>query len=136
MNNRILLKRNINELLARAAEVREVYLPLEGPGGDVQFLRLQETEELDNLNLNYDQLIIPPKNIAFPQLESLFEFKDGEINPTVPVPSPHLFFGLRACDLKGILFVDEFFRRNFDDIYYLKRKEERLTVVVGLSFVF
>jgi ferredoxin len=133
MNNRILQKRNINDLLARAGKNREVYLPLEGMGGDVQFVRLADTGELENLNLNYDKLVIPPKNIGFPQLESLFEFKDGTVNPTVQTPSPKLLFGLRACDQKGLLFVEDFFRRNYEDIYYLSRMQERLTVVIGCT---
>jgi len=133
MNNRILQKRNINDLLARAGETRELYLPLEKAGGDVQFVRLDDTGELANLNLNYDQLVIPPKNIGFPQLESLFEFKNGEIRPTVQPHSPKLLFGLRACDLKGILFADEFFKRDFEDVYYTSRMEGRLTVVIGCT---
>jgi len=133
MNKHILPKKKINDLLARSFEKRHIYLPLEGEGGDVQFVRLDEKGELEKLNLNYDKLTIPPKTIGFPQLESLFEYKAGEINPTVPVPTPKLLFGLRACDLKGILFVDEFFKRDFDDIYYLNRKEGRLTVVIGCT---
>ena len=133
MIKNILPKKNINALLVRAGEKQEVYLPLEGPGGDIQFLRLKEPEELKNLNLNYDRLIIPPKNNAFPQLESLFEFKNGQINPTVQTPAPKLFFGLRACDLKGILFVDDFFKRDFEDIYYLNREEGRLMVIIGCT---
>jgi len=133
MNNHILEKRNINDLLVRAGETREVYLPLESTGGDIQFVRLDDTGELANLNLNYNQLVIPPKNIGFPQLESLFEFQDGEIIPTVQPHSPKLLFGLRACDLKGILFADEFFKRDFEDVYYTSRMEGRLTVVIGCT---
>ena len=127
----ILTKENLNDLLVCAGKNREVYLPLESRGGDVQFVRFADAGELENLNLNYDKLVIPPKNIYFPQLESLFEFKDGTVNTTVPNPSPKLLFGLRSCDLKGLHFADDFFKRNFDDIYYLNRKQGRLTVVVG-----
>ena len=129
----ILDKINLNDLLAAAAGKREVYLPLEGKGGDVQFVRLGDAGGLESLQLDYDKLVIPPKNIGFPQLESLLEFKDGKIIPTVQAPSPKLLFGLRACDLRGMLFVDEFFRRNFEDIYYLTRKEGRLTAVIGCT---
>lgn len=129
----ILTKEKLEDLLVKVGETRELYLPLENAGGDVQFVRLEDAGELVNLNLNYDRLVIPPKNIGFPQLDSLFEFQNGKIKPTVQPPSPKLLFGLRACDLRGILFVDEFFKRDFEDIYYLNRKEGRLTIVIGCS---
>lgn len=134
MKERLINKDQIRNLLTKVSEDWETYLPLEDVWGDVQFIKLNEDEKeasLDGLNLDYEQLVVPPKVIVFPQLESLFEFEGGKITSTVKTPNKRLFFGLRACDLKGILFVDDFFRRNFEDIYYLNRSMNRLLVVVG-----
>ena len=134
MKERMLKKDSVKELCAAASKEWETYMPVEWTGGDIQFTRLNDKDNeqsLSRLNLDYEWLVIPPKFIAFPQLESLFQFQDGRITETVEAPRKKLLFGLRACDLKGILFVDDFFRRNFEDTYYLNRSMNKLLVVVG-----
>ena len=130
MKAKLIKKDRIKGLLISASDQWETYVPLTGLGGDVQFEKIDDEASLDRLTLDYERMVVPPKDIGFPQLESLFKFKKGEIIPTVREQSPKLFFGLRACDLKGMLFVDDFFRRNFEDIYYLRRAGKRLSVVV------
>jgi len=134
MKEKMLRKDSVKELCAAASKEWETYVPVEWTGGDIQFTRLDDKDKeqsLSRLNLDYEWLVIPPKFIAFPQLESLFQFQDGRITETVETPRKKLLFGLRACDLKGILFVDDFFRRNFEDTYYLNRSMNKLLVVVG-----
>lgn len=136
MKEMLLKKKNIKSLCINASRDWQTYVPLKDDiGEDVQFVKLNDNDKqkksLDRLNLDYESLVIPPKVIGFPQLESLFEFQEGEITETVKPPVKKLLFGLRACDLKGILFLDDFFRRNFEDIYYLNRTMNRLLVLVG-----
>jgi len=134
MKKVLLKKSNVKTLCLAASNDWQVYVPLEGIGQDVQFVKINDKEKnssLDKLNLDYESLVIPPKVIGFPQLDSLFEFQDGKITETVKPPRKKLLFGLRACDLKAILFADEFFKRDFEDIYYLSRSENRLLVLVG-----
>ncbi len=131
MKNYILKKDNVKVLCLEASGEWDVYVPLEDDGGDIHFEIIDGSSSLEKLNLDYGSLVIPPKDIGFPQLELLFEFQDGKISETVPPPTPKLLFGIRACDLKGILFVDSFFARNFEDIYYLNRSKQRLLVLVG-----
>lgn len=134
MKECLLKKDNVKALCINASREWETYVPLESFGGDVQFMKLDNEERelsLDRLNLDYESLVVPPKVIAFPQLESLFKFRDGKIIETVKPAVSRLLFGLRACDVKGILFMDDFFRRNFEDIYYLNRSMNKLLVIVG-----
>ena len=129
-----LKKENVEALCISASYSWEIYAPLKSLGGDVQFMRLEDQEGkclLDRLNLDYESLVVPPKSIAFPQLESIFEFRDKKITETVKPSTKRLLFGLRACDVKGILFMDDFFKRNFEDVYYLNRSMDRLLVIVG-----
>ena len=58
------------------------------------------------------------------------EIKNNKIRDTVEY-SRKLLFGIKACDFKGILFSDEFFKRNFQDNYYLSRTKDRLVVIKG-----
>jgi len=133
MKEWLLKKDNVKALCMSASGQWETYVPLESFGGDVQFMKLDGKTEssLDKLNLDYESLIVPPKIIAFPQLETLFEFQEQKIVETVKPPAKRLLFGLRACDVKAILFMDDFFKRNFEDIYYLNRSMDKLLVIVG-----
>ena len=134
MKEMLLKKDNIKDLCIKACDDWETYVPLEIMGRDAQFVKINAQEKkssLDKLNLDYESLVIGPKVIGFPQIESLFQFQGDRITETVPSPGKKLLFGLRACDIKGILFVDEFFKRNFKDIYYLNRSTDRLLVLVG-----
>jgi len=134
MKEMSLKKDNVKGLCLAACNQWETYVPIEEMGQDVQFVKINGKDKvfsLDNLNLDYQSLLIGPKVIGFPQLESLFEFRGGKLTETVQPPRKKLLFGLRACDLKGILFMDEFFKRSFQDIYYLNRSADRLLVLVG-----
>jgi sulfhydrogenase subunit beta (sulfur reductase) len=134
MKEKLLKKDSVKSLCASACKEWETYVPLKEMGQDVQFVKVNSEVEngaLDKLALDYENLVICPKVIGFPQLESLFEFQNGKITETVQPRTKKLLFGLRACDLKAILFVDEFFKRNFEDIYYLNRSTDRLLVLVG-----
>ncbi len=135
MKQRLLKKDNVKGLCIKASKQWETYVPLEDTvGGDTHFVKLDGKNNellLDRLNLDYESLVVPPKVIAFPQLDSLFRFQGEKIIETVPPASKKLLFGLRACDVKGILFMDDFFKRNFEDIYYLNRSMDKLLVIVG-----
>ena len=130
----LLKKDNVKALCASASGRWETYVPIESFAGDVQFMRLDDDKKeplLDKLKLDYESLVVPPKVIAFPQLESLFKFEGEKITETVKPSVKRLLFGLRACDVKAILFMDDFFKRNFEDIYYLNRSTDKLLVIVG-----
>jgi ferredoxin len=42
-----------------------------------------------------------------------------------------MVFGIKPCDLKGVLFADEFFKRDFEDAYYLGRTQNRFIVTTA-----
>jgi ferredoxin len=121
--------------LEEAMAAWDVYAPQKHWDADVWLERLPKDKvlldkALDNVILDGADTLISPKDIFFPQLESIFEFKDGGIREAIE-SSPKLLFGVKACDLKGILFVDDFYKRNFEDIYYLSRIKNRFIIVIG-----
>lgn len=135
MKTKILKKEDLKGLLEEAVKEWDVYAPQKNMDSDIWFEILpKEAPEfnraVENIILDDTDTVISPKDIFFPQLESCFEFNDGSIRETVE-SSPKLLFGVRACDLKGILFADEFFKRNFQDKYYLSRIKNRFIVVKG-----
>ena len=134
MSAQLLKKDKLNDLLISASSDWETYVPLKDFTGEAQFMKLPDEHKessLNKLNLDYKYLVIPPKVLGFPQLESLLESQDEKIIETVQTTAKRLLFGLRACDVKGMLFMDDFFRRNFEDIYYLSRSTDKFLVIVG-----
>lgn len=132
---KLIKKDNIKNLLKETAGEWNVYVPQKNLGGDTWFDTLprasrQLEEALENIALEDVDTVVSPKDIFFPQLESMFDFSDAKIQETVE-SSPKLLFAVRPCDLKGILFSDAFYKRNFEDKYYLSRIENRFIVVKG-----
>ncbi|MBI5554992.1 MAG: 4Fe-4S dicluster domain-containing protein, partial [Elusimicrobia bacterium] len=111
------------------------FIPQKNIGGDVWFEPLpKEIKDLDQalarITLAEEDIVISPKDLFFPQLETMLEFKGGQIGEVIEA-SPKLLFGIKPCDLKGLLFADEFYQKNFTDIYYQSRMKERLIVTKG-----
>lgn len=134
MNN-ILEKSQVKNLLKEAAKEWNVYVPQTYVGSDILIDKLpkkagQLKKALKNICLDNSDTLIPPKDIFFPQLETMFEFKKGKVKETVE-SSAKLLWGVKPCDLAGILFVDDFFKRNFEDVYYLSRVANRFIVAIG-----
>ena len=130
---KVIAKNKIKDLLRETTKEWTTYVPQKHIGDDVliDMLPKENLENaLDNIALGDANVIISPKEIFFPQVETLFEFKDGEIKETIEV-APKMLFGVKACDLKAILFCDEFFKRNYEDIYYLSRMKDRFIVAIG-----
>ena len=86
--------------------------------------------------LDYGNSTVPPKGSPFPQTETLFRFLTGspELNEkNVEEEGTTVIFGLRPCDARAMTIVDKLFSWDFDDPYYLKRRE--LTTLVGMACV-
>jgi len=133
MKTVLINKTEIKPLLKQAAQHWDVYAPLKESGGDVNFCHLPKTKigsVLNRVTLDDSWIPVPPKDVFFPQLESLFEINKHKIKETIEY-SKKLLFGIKACDFQGILFCDNFFKRNFQDSYYLSRTQDRLLIVKG-----
>jgi len=135
MMTKKIAKSNIKELLRRSVKEWATYAPVETEEGDTLFSPLPRSESelkeaLERINLKDEWVVMSPKDIFFPQMEDMFSFDKDKIKENVE-SSKKLIFGVRPCDAKGISFVDEFFKRNFEDIYYLSRARGKLIVAIG-----
>ena len=98
-------------------------------------------EHPESIDLNYLNSIPSPKTLIFPQTEVLFEFNDSgsyddngkavAVKETLPREKPQIILGLRPCDAKAITLMDKVFGEDFEDPYYLKRRN--MTILVGLG---
>jgi sulfhydrogenase subunit beta (sulfur reductase) len=121
-------KEKIPQFLQRCSEQREVWGPIKTPSGDIFISPLSEGE----LTLEYLRPHLPPKAALFPQREKVFEYDGQSINPWQDT-SPKLIFGIRSCDLMGVLFTDKFFKKNFDDPLYRARRENTLFISIACN---
>lgn len=112
-----------DEVLTRVdALMREAILigPCHGANGDSQLVPLNSTGELD---LAYSHDLLPPTRYLPPPSETLFRFQNGDgLRLTAEYDERRrIFFGIRSCDVKGIRYQEQLFRRDFPDIYFHKR---------------
>jgi formate hydrogenlyase subunit 6/NADH:ubiquinone oxidoreductase subunit I len=68
------------------------------------------------------------KQFFFPPREVLLRWRGGEVEETVPSPSPFALFGLRSCDLTAIRYQDRFFATH---PWYVHRRQQALLVGVN-----
>ena len=88
--------------------------------------------EGDTVHLGEDNTTVPPKALLFPQTETLYRFSQGQADLEIPGPDEEMvLLGVRPCDARAMAVVEKLFRWDFDDPYYLKRRE--LTTLIGLA---
>jgi sulfhydrogenase subunit beta (sulfur reductase) len=85
------------------------------------------------LRLDYDTTLLPPKKLFFPPEQTMMRF-DVATNEFVPEETPvprRVLFGVHACDVNGLLLMDNVFDGAYSDPYYRALRDS--TLVVGVS---
>ncbi len=75
-----------------------------------------------------------PKGILFPQTETLFTYrigKNAEIVDAADKRTKRIIFGIRPCDARAFSVLDNLFKDEYQDTYYLNAREA--TTLVGLT---
>jgi len=104
--------------------------PTKGPDGEVIF---DEVESSKEFFFDYVNELDPPKRFLAPPTEELFRFcLNGKPKLELPKPPPkQILFGIRSCDVKGILHWDKFYSGKFvDDLYFARRER---TVLISIA---
>ena len=100
--------------------------------GDV--LRFKQVEDASGVSLDYKNTNVPPKELMFPETETLFKFRVGqtEIEPAVPdESSKRLVFGIRPCDAMAYTIVEKLYSWDYPDPYFEGRRSS--SVLFGLA---
>lgn len=87
----------------------------------------------DELRLDCDTTLLPPKRWFFPPEERLMRFSATDeqvLDDAVEAPQ-RVLFGLHPCDVNGLLLMDNVFRGRYVDPYYEARRDA--TLIVGVS---
>ncbi|WP_031516506.1 4Fe-4S dicluster domain-containing protein [Desulfofalx alkaliphila] len=128
----IIKKSEIAGLLDQLAKEYRVYAPVD-ENGNIAFKAIKEGAEA-KLGENSKK---PPKEILFPQSEELFNYSvnqeglrmDSKVDDTKSVA-----IGLRPCDAKSIMLLDNVFSNDqYQDVYYLARRDNTVIVSLGCN---
>ena len=86
----------------------------------------------EDLCLDFDCTIAPPKKYFLPPEETLFHFTTApslEVTPVIE-SNPFILFGVHPFDIKAINQMDKIFTNGVPDPHYLKRREAVLLIGV------
>lgn len=146
MNNQYILKRDhLIPLLRKLQRTHTVVAPVRNDYGDTLFT------EIDNLDMASIDLENQPQNslksFFFPQSEKLCSYiVDNDIergnlhysfHPQLPDNRPTVYFGVRSCDMFGVMYSDMIFLNSIErDVYYEQRRHGAVFITFGCNAPF
>jgi NAD(P)H-flavin reductase/formate hydrogenlyase subunit 6/NADH:ubiquinone oxidoreductase subunit I len=89
----------------------------------------------DELRLDYDVTLLPPKKYFFPQRETLFTYdlSDGFSAKNPEETKPLIIIGVHPYDIVALLHMDEIFRETKSDSIYFKKRESSIIIGVNIQ---
>jgi ferredoxin len=126
----LLQKKALFLLLDRLSKDYEVIAPIK-TDDDYNFQRIDSSKEI-NLE-NYQNTRFPPKEFFLPKSDTLFVFEKNrkvKISPGIS-EKKRVIFGIKPCDVNGILVLDKIFTTNYEDPIYTERRKN--TVLIALN---
>jgi len=136
MERVVLHKSNLKPWVDRIHRGFHVFVPSR-VRGEIFFLPQAGPLESDLLSGIATLPYLPPKDIVFPQSETLFSFtRDaGDIAFSVPerASRKRLILGIRSCDTVGLHWLDHFYLTNFLDFYYHDRRDNLTLVSIACN---
>jgi sulfhydrogenase subunit beta (sulfur reductase) len=135
MTGKLTLKKDhLTAFLRKLSKEYSLVAPLQNRHGDTLFT---EIDDIDSATLdlaNQPQNSI--KQFLFPQREVLFSYRCESAEAYAFTPAhtalpPTVFFGVRSCDLSGVLYMDVTFLHGTTDNPY--RQKRLKSILIGLN---
>jgi len=130
MDRFVLSKEKTPKFITEIIAKYNVFAPVENEGITL-FKQIKNPSEI---NLEFSNSKVPPKALLFKQTETLFKFTPGvkgKIDPMDTNGGKTVVFGIRPCDAKSFAILDHVFKGDYEDPYYLTKREN--TILVGLG---
>ena len=109
MDEKLLKKTDIGKLYDELKNEYNFYAPTKVKG-NIAFEKISKVEEIE---LDYLNSKVPPKDVLFPQKETIFEYryegKDVIIEERKDLEDKILIFGVRPCDAYSFKLLEDFF---------------------------
>lgn len=92
-------------------------------------------ESANELRLDYDVTILPPKKYFFPQREILFTYNlAGGFSAKNPAEAkPNVIIGVHPYDIVALFHMDEIFRETKSDPYYFEKRNSSIIIGVNIQ---
>ena len=132
MKWKVIEKSKLPVLIAELAKEFEVFAPVKEKNM-ISFERISSGNEA---YLDFRNTKKPPKEVFFPQTETLFTYrtgkKDVEIVESPAIKGKMVLLGVRPCDARSFVLLDKFFSSGeHKDLYYLEKRKN--TAIAGLA---
>jgi len=118
---------NFNNFISLMTQKKKIVAPTLKKGGKQQKFTFSHLKNADDLRLDYDVTILPPKKEIFPPRQPLLKF-DGNKYESCVNPEEKVLFGVHFYDMKAIEKLDFLFSEDNKDINYLANRAA-LTIV-------
>lgn len=124
----ILQKEKLNDFLASLNEY-QIWAPVQR----VTTTIFEVIKDFQNISLDLKNQAVVSKSAVFPQTEPLFNFEiNGPPKETdLEEKRDTIVFGIRPCDARSFNLLDPVFEKDFQDPYYLNRRNK--AVLIGLA---
>ena len=134
MVEKILNKDDIGKLYNELEKEYKFYAPTKEKG-NIAFKKVSNAEEIE---LDFLNSKVPPKDVLFPQKETIFEYKyegkDVIIEERKDLEDKILIFGVRPCDAYSFKLLEDFFGSgDFQDEVFLKKRENATIIGLGCN---
>jgi ferredoxin len=130
MENIVIDKQNVGPFVNNLIDMQPEVIGPKRKDGKYAFGKLTKADEL---RLDYDTTLLPPKMYLLPPKETLITFELGEeleVEPAIEA-KPIILFGVHPYDIKAIELLDTAFSTTSADINYLSRREK--TTIIGID---
>jgi hypothetical protein len=121
-NQKVLSKAKLEAPLNKLSETNEVFVPMQKKAQSGYYPWTSFVSGQDEIMLEALNVYQPPKGAVLPQTEKMYQIKQGgmeiKIDKTFEDSHPTIIFGARACDVKGIMAMDEVFNPGYEDSFY------------------
>lgn len=106
-----------------------------GPTKDEEVHQFRPVSSSAELDLGYDNSLVPPKSLFFPQVEGLFAFhkrgEEIELEEAKPLEKDRVIVGIRNCDMRSLSLLDRVFLDDLEDTYYSERRDRTTTIALA-----
>ncbi|MEA1964137.1 MAG: 4Fe-4S dicluster domain-containing protein [Candidatus Aerophobetes bacterium] len=121
-------KKDMNRFIKSLLEDYTVYAPVNTDG----IFSFKPIDNFQGIDPDYQNSKKPPKEIFFPQSETMFEYEKGKVTSAEKVSRKRILLGIRPCDAKANLLLDNVFAgEDYQDVYYINKREN--TTIIGLG---
>ncbi|WP_192868196.1 4Fe-4S dicluster domain-containing protein [Calderihabitans maritimus] len=102
-------------------------------GSEFVFSEIRDPEQV---RLDYETTILPPKKVLHRPFQTLFSFReDGGITEEERINKRQVLFGVHPCDVHAISILDKAYGSEYPDPYYMAHREQTLIIALNCTQV-